>query len=310
MSWAARGLLIFLLGKPDDWQVSPAALTKETQDLSRGTGRDGVYAILKELNLAGYLKPLDARAAAGTFGNADYIITEMPSVVFEPHTPKPDTANPDTVKVPCAAQPDTAEPYTANPDTVQPCAAQPYPAQPYPANPPQVRTDSYQGLKKNQGLNIAKAPAALSPVVKKSQKLVVVPEKPQTAVETENLQTACRATWTAYASAYKIRHGIAPIRNKLVNTHVKQFVQRIGYLESPDVAAFFVSAINETFVVKGMHQTGLLLKNCEAYRTQWATGNTMTTTRAHQIDQSQANYDAAGEALAIWRAKRNIQNAQ
>lgn len=30
----------------------------------------------------------------------------------------------------------------------------------------------------------------------------------------------------------------------------------------------------------------------------------MTGTRAKQIDQSQSNYDAAGEAMAILRAKR------
>lgn len=46
LGWAARGLLVFLLGKPDHWQVSPAALVNETAEANRSTGRDGVYAAL------------------------------------------------------------------------------------------------------------------------------------------------------------------------------------------------------------------------------------------------------------------------
>lgn len=124
LSWAARGLLIFLLGKPDNWQVSPAALTNETKGLKRGTGRDGVYAILKELKDVGYLRSAGTRDEAGSFAGTDYLVSETPDVVFHPHAPQPDTG------------------------------------QPRPANPPQVSTDKKQVLNKKQVLReSADAPA-------------------------------------------------------------------------------------------------------------------------------------------------------
>jgi hypothetical protein len=44
LSWAARGLLGYLLSRPDDWKV----LVKDLQ--RRGDlGRDGIYQLLKEL---------------------------------------------------------------------------------------------------------------------------------------------------------------------------------------------------------------------------------------------------------------------
>ena len=49
LSWAARGLLIFLLGKPDHWRVSVGHLRKQTEAARIRTGRDGVYALLQEL---------------------------------------------------------------------------------------------------------------------------------------------------------------------------------------------------------------------------------------------------------------------
>lgn len=58
LGWAARGLLIYLLGKPDNWRVSVPALIAETNGAGFKTGRDGVYRILKELAGAGYVRHL------------------------------------------------------------------------------------------------------------------------------------------------------------------------------------------------------------------------------------------------------------
>lgn len=118
------------------------------------------------------------------------------------------------------------------------------------------------------------------------------------------LQVACRATWAAYSEAYERRYGAKPVRNQSVNAKVKQFVLRIGHDESPLVAAFYVDKVSDSFVVRKVHDVGLLLSGAEGYRTQWAAGAAMTGTRAKQIDQSQSNYDAAGEALAILRQRR------
>ena len=104
LGWAARGMLIFLLGKPDNWTVSPAALVNETAKAMRGTGRDGVYAILKELKDAGYLRTVGARSESGIFAGADYIVCESPHAEIPDTADLPDTAQPDTAKrcAPCA----------------------------------------------------------------------------------------------------------------------------------------------------------------------------------------------------------------
>lgn len=142
IGWAARGILIFLLGKPDNWTVSPAALVNETKDAFRSTGRDGVYAALKELKQAGYLRTVGARNDGGVFAGADYIVSEQPH-----------TENPDTVDSPDTEKPDTdtgGAPHTGLPDT---------------ANPTQVSIEAKQGLRKEeQGLK-AQAPAIPQPLL-------------------------------------------------------------------------------------------------------------------------------------------------
>ncbi len=125
--------------------------------------------------------------------------------------------------------------------------------------------------------------------------------------ETE-LQTACRATWAAYATAYRERHGVAPVRNAKVNANVKQLVQRLGHSEAPAVAGWFLT-VNERYVVQNMHDLGSLLAKCEAYRTQWATGRQMTAASAQQQDQTQSNANAADEAKAKLRQLRGATNA-
>lgn len=65
LSWAARGLLVFLLGKPDHWAVSVTHLRNETAKSSKPTGRDGVYGLLQELIAAGYVERRQDRGESG-----------------------------------------------------------------------------------------------------------------------------------------------------------------------------------------------------------------------------------------------------
>ncbi len=146
------------------------------------------------------------------------------------------------------------------------------------------------------------SPAAALPGAKK-----VAAE--EVSEEETAFQAACRATWRAYSVAYQARYKTPPVRNQAVSSKVKQFVKRIGYAESPEVAAFFVNAVNESFVVRKIHDFGLLLASAEGYRTQWFNGAAITSTRAKQVDQSQANYDTAGEAMTILRQRRAEANA-
>jgi hypothetical protein len=122
--------------------------------------------------------------------------------------------------------------------------------------------------------------------------------KPET-----DLQAACRETWKFYSDAYFARYEADPVRNATINTQVKAFVKRIGAEEAPHVAAFFVQS-NAAFYVQRGHTFGNLLADAEKLRTEWATGRTMTGTRARQIDQTQANFSVVGEAMKILEAQR------
>ena len=96
LSWAARGLLCYLLSRPDDWKVLVNDLRK------RGNlGRDGIYRLLRELRTVGYARFLRLRDKNGRIRGGIYIIREVAD--------SPDPELPDTVL------PQTAVPGSANP---------------------------------------------------------------------------------------------------------------------------------------------------------------------------------------------------
>lgn len=81
---------------------------------------------------------------------------------------------------------------------------------------------------------------------------------------------------------------------------MKQLVGRLGIAESPLVAAHYVAS-NVAYYVQRGHTVEGLLADAEKMRTEWATGRSMTATRARQIDRSQANYSAVDEAMKLIR---------
>lgn len=97
LSWAARGLLIYLLGKPDDWHVQIGHLVKQTSNSCRKTGRDGVYVLIEELMEVGYVTRMQNRED-GKFQSTDYLVHETPQIQQDdPHPDLPDTANPPQI---------------------------------------------------------------------------------------------------------------------------------------------------------------------------------------------------------------------
>lgn len=124
----------------------------------------------------------------------------------------------------------------------------------------------------------------------------------------DDLQRACRETWNAYREAYIVRYSVEPVRNATVNTQIRNFIKRIGAEESPAVAAFYVQS-NSAFYVQRGHSFGNLLADAEKVRTEWATGRSMTATRARQIDQTAANAGVVGEAMKILEGMNNAKNS-
>ena len=87
LSWAARGLLGYLLSRPDDWKVLVNDLRKRG-DL----GRDGIYRLLRELRDAGYVQFIRSRDEHGRIRGGTYLVQEIAS---SPHADLPDTVESD-----------------------------------------------------------------------------------------------------------------------------------------------------------------------------------------------------------------------
>jgi hypothetical protein len=114
--------------------------------------------------------------------------------------------------------------------------------------------------------------------------LQVVPSKSIEPLKAEISTSAC---WSSYGSAYKKRYGVEPVRNAKVNSLLKQFVQRIGMDESPEVAAFYVGH-DRAIYVQARHDVSLMVRDCEGLRTQWATGRKATALEARSAESREA----------------------
>lgn len=86
LSLKAKGMLAYLLTKPDNWQVSDRHLATIGPD-----GRSAVQAALKELETFGYLVRKQCRNEQGQWAYVSYIYDE-------PWSEKPWTENPATEK--------------------------------------------------------------------------------------------------------------------------------------------------------------------------------------------------------------------
>ncbi len=75
LSWKAKGILLYLLSKPDDWQVYENDLVSHASD-----GRDGVRSGIRELEAAGYILRTQKRDDSGRMSGYEYEVYESPTV--------------------------------------------------------------------------------------------------------------------------------------------------------------------------------------------------------------------------------------
>jgi len=109
LSWKAKGLLAYLLSKPDDWKIYEVDLIKHATD-----GRDSVRTCLRELEKFGYLSRRQIRGSNGFFGHMEYIIYERPLFLDTVEKKSADSTNPWTGN-PLTENPSTGNPLTENP---------------------------------------------------------------------------------------------------------------------------------------------------------------------------------------------------
>jgi DNA-binding PadR family transcriptional regulator len=147
----------------------------------------------------------------------------------------------------------------------------------------------------SQGLQLA--PAAPSQAASLT---LISSEAPRCAIPDDMpgpKDQACKTfkAWANYAMAYRKRHNAWPVWNAKVAKQVSLLVDRLGIEVAHHVSAFFLS-INDARVVGNMHSIGDLLAKAESYHTQWTTNRQMNSTTARQIEQTQANINAAQQA--------------
>jgi hypothetical protein len=129
LSWKAKGLLAFLLSKPDTWEINIKNLIKQAKD-----GKEAVYSGINELITFGYIVRTESRNK-GRFAQIVYLIYERPQLVS-------DTNSTGFIEESGTVQQNPSKiPLPGNPDTVNPDTEKPEPAFPYPENPPPVMND-------------------------------------------------------------------------------------------------------------------------------------------------------------------------
>jgi len=84
LSYRARGVLAYLLSKPNNWEVFTDDVIKRGQE-----GRDAVRAAFRELQTCGYAKLVNTRKGR------QWIVCEQPEAIdgFSGHGPSPEKAN-------------------------------------------------------------------------------------------------------------------------------------------------------------------------------------------------------------------------
>lgn len=90
LSWRAKGILSYLLSKPDSWQTREKDLVKRSRE-----GREAVRSAMRELESCGYMQREQRRTEKGVYAQNSFTIYEVPQSET-PLTEKPLTGNPLT----------------------------------------------------------------------------------------------------------------------------------------------------------------------------------------------------------------------
>lgn len=168
---------------------------------------------------------------------------------------------------------------------------------------PRERSSEDQGSRiKDQGKEVN-----LAPEEKPAPSAPAVAKAPAPKKTDDGLKESNREAWESYSFAYRQRYGVDPVKNAKVFRNVQDFVKRVGAEEAPQIAAFFVSH-NDQFYVRTGHDFGVLLKNAEKVRMEWATGRTVHAPQTVQF-KSKAQEQREFMAELTGRAAKVPQDA-
>lgn len=138
--------------------------------------------------------------------------------------------------------------------------------------------------KKEQGKDFELEPVCVAATL-------ATPRKPKRG----NAKSA--AVWESYASAYRQRYGINPVRNANVNAILCKLVDDLGQSLACDVVSYYLQN-NDAWFIKKAHDLQTLLANLQSVVTQCRTGQTITTASAREKERTSANFDVARRVMA------------
>jgi biotin operon repressor len=100
LSYRARGVLLELLSRPDNWRVSGDSLARSGKE-----GRDAILTALKELRDCGYIRMVKVRNEDGTFETTNYVFDTPQDVVPRPENPTTVSVEPPHPEKPATGKP-------------------------------------------------------------------------------------------------------------------------------------------------------------------------------------------------------------
>jgi hypothetical protein len=125
LSWKAKGILAFLLSKPDTWEINIQNLIQQAKD-----GKEAIYSGINELIKFGYIVRTESRNN-GRFSQIVYLIYENPQLVTETNPTgikeKSEPIQQNLTKTPYPGFPEAEKPDTGNPDMEKPDTENPPP---------------------------------------------------------------------------------------------------------------------------------------------------------------------------------------
>ena len=100
LSYRARGVLLEILSRPDNWRVSGDSLARSGKE-----GRDAILTALKELRDCGYIRMVKIRKEDGTFETTNYVYDSPQDVAPSPENPIAATVEPPYPEKPTTGKP-------------------------------------------------------------------------------------------------------------------------------------------------------------------------------------------------------------
>lgn len=95
------------------------------------------------------------------------------------------------------------------------------------------------------------------------------------------------AVWEAYSAAYRMRWGVAPVRNARVNSLCKQFAALMTQAEAIGTIHHFLRS-NRGIYISAKHDLALAVRDAQALRTDWLNGTHGTDAAARRHDATAA----------------------